>query len=326
MQCPNCHAPLKPGATVCDNCGSPITPPAGATSTGGVAPRAVAEPTRRLPPAKGKAVQAIFMDFNQSPREIVQVMTEAQQQAQTFLAQKKRQQRWLWLLFPAGLPFLCADVWLGYNFCTFSLVALTLWGGAIFGLIWMRRQGQAPQFGPRFDLARTIFDTLKDDISSKHTMVGWLDLTGAEQDSKKIREKNSQSGQPIFYYHDDWLRLKTRLYDGNVLRLAVIDRVKARQGFWKRSRVSGKNKWRGGSSEKEYELQFSVSVSLDTYEITSIPLQPGAAIPNSRFVLDEVEAGEGRLSLNAVASSDFDAWDVLNVLRFGYQHVQAVSN
>lgn len=306
---------------MCNNCGSPITPPAGAASSGETAPRVVAEPARRLPPATGKAAQSVFMDFNQSPREIVQVMAEAQQKAEAFKTQRKRWQLGLFLLFPAGLPFLCADVWLGYNFFTFSLVALTLWAGAIFGLIWMRRQGQAPQFGPRFDLARTIFDTLKDDISPKHTLVGWLDLTGAEQESKKSRQKNSQSGQPIFYYRDDWLRLKTRLYDGNILRLAVVDQVKARQGFWKRSRISGKNKWRGGSSEKQYELQFSVSLSPGAYEITSISIQPGAPIPNSRFVLQQVEASEGRLSLNAAASSDFDAWDVLNVMRFGYQHV-----
>ena len=138
-----------------------------------------------------------------------------------------------------------------------------------------------------------------------------------------MRSGKSPSGRPIIRYRDEWLRLKTRLYDGNALRLSLTDRVKARQGFWKRSRISGKNKWRGGSSQSMYELQFSVSVSPDSYQI--LPIQPGTAVPNSRFVLQQVEAGADRLSLSAATTADFDAWDVLNVLRFGYNHVRNMS-
>lgn len=264
------------------------------------------------------------MDFNQSPREIVRVMAEAEQNAQGFNKQRKRWLRLLWLLFPAGLPFLCADLILGYNVLTFSLVAMTLWIGAMVGLILVRRQGRPPNFGPQFSLARTIFETIKDDVSPKRTLIGWLDLTGAEQESKATRRKTSQSGQPIVYYRDEWLRLKTGLYDGNMLRLSLIEQVKARQGFWKRSRVSGKNKWRSGSSQRQYQLEFSISVSPGAYQIRPIDLK--ASIPSSRFSLEQAQAGDGRIALKAITVNSFDAWDVLNALRFGYDHLQRVDS
>lgn len=319
MECQSCHTLLKPGAKFCPACGAPVkarsAPAPNAPSTVPTAPT-----HRPVPPASGKTAQRVFMDFNQPPADIAQVMKQALQQGESYQVQRKRQRRWLWLLFPAGLPFVCADVVLGYNFLTFSLVAITLWLGAVFGLIWQRRQGQGPQFGPRFGLAQTLFETIKDDLAPKQTLVGWLDLTGPEQEGKTIRQKNSQSGQPIMYYRDEWLRLKTKLYDGNVLRLSMIDRVKARQGFYKRSRISGKNKWRAGSSQSQYELQFSLSINPGVYEL--LPIQPNTAIPNSRFVLLQGEARDGRITLDAATNSEFDAWDILHVMRFGYQHLE----
>ena len=116
-------------------------------------------------------------------------------------------------------------------------------------------------------------------------MSGWLDLTGAKQESKETRRKTSRSGQPIVYYRDEWLRLKTRLYDGNVLRLSLIERVKDRESYWKRSR-SGKYKHRSGSSEFRHQLQFSVSVGLDTYQIQ--PVEAGTSIADSHFSFPEI--------------------------------------
>jgi hypothetical protein len=275
-------------------------------------------PAQRPTPPTGKGSRAIFMDFNQSSREIVQVMDEAQQKAKVFNSQRKRRLMIFWLLFPAGIPFLCIDFAMGYNIFTFSLITVVLWGGGIIGLILAARLGKAPKFGPKFDMTRSIFETLKDDVSPKRTMVGWLDLTGAEQESKATQRKNSQSGQPIIYYRDEWLRLKTRLYDGNVLRLSLIERVKARQGYWKRSR-SGKYKWRGGSSQNEHQLKFAVSAAPGMYEIQ--PIAVGTTIPNSRFVVQQAETGEGRVVLNAATSASYDAWDVLSAMRFGYEHL-----
>jgi hypothetical protein len=252
-------------------------------------------------------------------------MDETRQNVKAHSGQRKKYSRWLWLLFPLGLPFVLADVVLGYNFCTFSLVALTLWAGAVFGLIKVARQGKGPSFGSKYGLARTVFDTLRDDVSPQRTLVGWLDLTGAQQDSKKTRQKTSASGQPIHYYRDEWLRLKTGLYDGNVLRVSVIDRVKARQNYWKRGR-SGKQKLRSGSSQSETQLEFSISVDTSRYQVQ--PVDPQVkTIPNSRFAILQAMAGDGRVVVSAATNSTkFDAWDILNALRFGYDHIQPVSS
>ncbi len=318
MECPHCHTPLKPGDSVCPACKRPVTPEA-------ETPRAVAPPSAQRPaPSVKKGQRTLLLDFNQSPREIVRVMDETVQKVKDYQSQRRKRITLLWLVFPLGLPFICADSVMGYNACTFSLVALTLWLGAIAGLIVTWRQGKIPPFGPKFDLARTMFDTLRDDVSLKRTLVGWLDLTGAEQESKKAREKTSASGQPIIYYRDEWLRLKASLYDGNVLRVSLIDRVKARQGFWKRG-SSGKLKHRSGSSETQFQLEFSISV--DTSRYTLLPFDRQVTIiPNSRFVIQQAEVGDGRVALStATANGQFDAWDILNALRFGYDYIQPMS-
>ncbi|MBE7555911.1 MAG: hypothetical protein HS126_33070 [Anaerolineales bacterium] len=323
MECQFCHTPLKPGTLVCPTCQRPVAADPEATLAS--APTAVAAPPAQRPQPDAKSGgRALFMNFNQSPAEIVRVMDETQQKVKDHLARRKKYVLLLWLLFPLGLPFVFADVALGYNICTFSLVALTLWAGAIFGLVMLRRQGKMTPFGPKYELARTIFDTLRDDVSPKRTMTGWLDLTGAQQESKKMREKTSASGQPIHYYRDEWLRLKTSLYDGNVLRVSLMDRVKARQGFWKRGR-SGKRKYRSGSSQSEAHLEFSVSVDTSHYTVQPFDRQV-TNIPSSRFVIQQAEAGEGRVAFSAAAASgQFDAWDILNALRFGYDHIQPLT-
>jgi hypothetical protein len=273
---------------------------------------------------KDKASQAIFMDFNQSAREILRIMNDTQKNAARFNKQQGLLKWVLVLMLLAGFPFVFADFILGYNIFTFTLVAATLWVGAVVGFISLGRHGKPPKFGPKFDLSRTIFETVKDDISPKKTLIGWLDLTGAEQESKATRRKTSQSGQPIVYYRDEWLRLKAGLYDGNILRVSLIDRIKARRGYWKRGRISGKRKWKSGRRESRHQLQFSVSVNLDLYQIQ--PLQHGTSIPNSHFIIQEAEAGEGRLAIKAQTNASFDAWDVLNALRFGYDHLHQIGD
>lgn len=348
MECLYCRQPLAPGVTICPSCGHSTSadPDATILSSRGVAaaqprpapaaapppavpepttpaPRAVAAPAALRPvPRPAKGARSLFMDFNQSPREIVRVMDEARQNVESFKARQRRRKWLFWLAFPLGLVFVVADVLLGFNVCTFSLVALVLWLGGLAGLILLRRRANQPQLGSRFDLGRTIFDTLKDDVLPKRTMAGWLDLTGAQQESKQIRQKTSASGQPVVYYHDEWLRLKTSLYDGNVLRLVVADRVKARQGFWRRG-SSGKKKYRSGSSQSECRLEMSISVDTTRYKVLPFKAAAGA-IPNTHFVIRQAEAGQGRVVLSAAGPGEFDAWDILNALRFGYDQVQVL--
>ena len=284
-------------------------------------PADIAEPpAHRPPPALKKGVRQIFFDFNQAPRDIIRLMDDVRQRERSFKSQRRWRQAIAWLLFPAGLVFLVPDVVLGFNICTFSLLTLALWAVGIVALIWLGRQRTA-QFDSRYDLTRQMFDVLKDDVAEERTLMGWLDLTGTEQASKIVRQGASASGQPIMYYQDEWLRLKARLYDGNVLRASLFDRVKARQGFYKRGAVSGKMKWRAGSSQDMHRLRIAVTANPDAYALQ--PLPQSGAIPNSRFVLETAEVAGGQLQLSAATTGDFDAWDVLNAMRFIYDHLHA---
>lgn len=295
--------------------------PAGKTPAAPAKPRAVTKTPdyRPKPPAGGR--QAIFMDFNQSPREIVAVMEQTRQQTRQFTQQQKRARWLLNLLIPAGALFWLIDFLVGYNQLTFSLVAYTMWLLFIVGRILLRRYGRLPAFDARYELTQSLFETLKDDVSPKRTLLGWLDLTGAEQKEKKVRSKQSPSGRPVSYYRDEWLRLKGRLYDGNVLRLSLVEARKVREGYSKRGQISGKMKWKPGSSQSRYQLQLSISASPDVYQVR--PFDPAVrTVPHSRFVIQAAEGVNGRITVKAESGASYDAWDVLNLLRFSYDHLQ----
>ena len=279
----------------------------------------VAPPAHRPTPTLKPGRRQVFFDFNQPPRDLVRFMDDLRQREQSFARQRAWRQVIAWLLFPAGVVFLLLDLALGYNVCTFSLVALTLWAAGVVGLIWLRRERSAP-FDSRYDLTRQMFEVLKDDIAPGRTLTGWLDLTGAEQESKIIRKSVSASGQPIVYYQDEWLRLKAKLYDGSVLRASLFRRAKVRQGFYKRGTISGKMKWRAGSSQSLHRLRIAVTANPAVYSVQ--PVTYSGALPSSRFTFEGAEVVGSQLQLNAATLSNYDAWDVLNAMRFAYDQLQ----
>lgn len=282
-------------------------------------------PAYRPTPPKDAGNRSIFMDFNQMPAEIVQVMDTAKTQAQQYSVENgrlRRRLRWLYLI---GLLFILLDVLLGYNYYTFSLLGVGLWLAAFFGGRLVRKQGQPPEFGSKFDLTRTIMDTLEADVGPNRTMIGWLDLTGFDQESKEYRKKQSTSGRPIVYYRDEWLQMKAKLYDSNVLRVSLIEKVKDRKGFYKRSRISGKMKWKTGSTHKQHNLNISISLNPEGYALKPFDYNV-MKIPNSRFVIDAALAENGRITLKATSNSDYDAWDVLHAMKYSYDHIQPVNS
>ena len=338
-------------------------------------------PRPQTGPSSSPARVALFFNFNEKPANIVHVMDDAVRKQAEFV--KARGQR-IWivpLLLLAGLPFVYLDWLLGYNFFTFSLVALVLWGAAILSFIllmrnrsveaatpqaskgargycgWIvalffvaifclpfstvlgaiqpallatvvaliaaivgtillkRSQPTGQEFGPRFDAARAIFLTIKDDLSPKRTLMGWLDLTGA-QPGKVVRQNTSSSGMPINYYRDEWLKIKMMLYDGNVMRVSVLERVKARMGRWKRNR-RGKSKWKAGGSASRNELRVAITVNRDAYDV--LPLRTNQV---SKFLVEARESGDGRIVLDALTDAAINAQDILQVLRFAYDHLK----
>ena len=293
-------------------------------ATGSATPDGLATviaPAPRAPSAQppSTAKRALFFNFNEKPLNIIRVMDDTQRQKMEFAQARRRRVRLLLLLFPAGLLLILADWAIGYNLLTFSLVGLALWVAAIAGLVMLARNNLSGQpFGPKFDAARTVFETIQDDIAPRRTLMGWLDLTGAQQPGKVVREGASASGVPLQVYRDEWLRIKMPLYDGNVMRISGLERVKARLGHLKRG-GSGKMKWRSGRSFTRNELQVAITVNKDVYEVTPFPYPA----QTSKFHVDVQQANESRIALTASTNdTNITGADVLQVLRFVYDHLK----
>lgn len=281
----------------------------------------VSAPPPRAPSGQpsSTAKRALFFNFNEKPVSIVRVMDDTQRHKMDFVQARRRRVRLLLLLFPAGLLLIAVDWAIGYNLLTFGLVGLALWVAAIVGLITLARNNLSSQpFGPKFDAARAIFETLKDDIAPGRTLMGWLDLTGAQQPGKVVREGLNASGVPVKIYRDEWLRIKMPLYDGNVMRVSGLERVRARLGHLKRG-GSGKMKWRSGRSITANELQVAITVNKEVYQVT--PFQYPTQI--AKFHVNVKQAGESRIALTASTNdANISGADVLQVLRFVYDHLK----
>lgn len=178
-------------------------------------------------------------------------------------------------------------------------------------ILLLRSQPTGKQFGPKFDMARTIFETIKDDLAPKRTLIGWLDLTGPLP-GKIIRKRTSPTGMPVHYYRDEWLKMKMVLYDGNVMRVTALERIKARMGRWKR-----KGRWKPGSSASRHELRIAITVNRQAYEV-----RPLRASQFGQFMVDARGSDDGRIVLEAQTDAAISATDILQILRFAYEHLK----
>jgi hypothetical protein len=175
----------------------------------------------------------------------------------------------------------------------------------------------APSFAPNYATAREIIYTLRDDLDPKRNFFGQLDLTGAQQVSKLHHEAPNQLGLTVQYYRDEWLGLKTKLYDGNMLRLSAVERVKVRVGFHKRSR-SGKQKWKPPKVATGQELKVRISVNPQVYELSFRPsARVGAAV--GAYAITALNASNGIVEIVAnTPATAVQSADVLGVLRLAY--------
>ena len=221
---------------------------------------------------------------------------------------------------PVGLiiPAIFVAVFLLFFGLWALVIGLVFLAPAFYVWIRLRRNRSAgEQFGPRFEVVHTAFETLKDDLAPGRTLIGWLDLTGAQQSGKVVQQRTSPSGMPVAFYRDEWLRLKMPLYDGNVLRLSAVERAKAKLGQWKRGRVSGKRKWKaGGTVWDRNELRVAVAVNPEAYEV--LPIQRSQV---GKFTVQTAQMG-GHVAFRADTSGAIETEDILGVLRFAYEHLK----
>jgi hypothetical protein len=236
--------------------------------------------------------------------------------------------KWRWiplLIFFAGIGLALIDALLfllGYFSFIFSAGGLALWIAAIVMARSIRRS-DTMDFSPRYDGLKAILHTLRDDLRPGSTFLGHLDLTGAMLPAKVARSAKDTQNRTTNYYRDEWLALKAKLYDGNVVRISAIQKSKNRSAYTKRSRISGKYKTKPEKFKgSEHDLKVRIVVNPEVYEIKASPaVRPGQNI--GKYTITALSAEGGIISM--VANSPFEEVEhenMLGVIQSAYSLLQ----
>jgi hypothetical protein len=245
----------------------------------------------------------LYFTLNESPQVIMDVMSNVEQQAKGARGSWNRGCLVALILLLVGLPFFFLDMVMEYNCLTFSLVGGVLWVAAFIVGLRLLITGRAKVESSQYAAARTIIETLKDDIGKKGRLIGWLDLTGPQQKSKVFRTGHTRSGRTKTYYRDPWLQAKTKLVDGNLLRLTLMEQIKVKKGY---------------VAAREQRLKARLVVNQDLYRIRAFSQEEiQTNLPPARL-----DVQGGIINLAYAAGSQFDPWDVLNSLKYLYSHLE----
>lgn len=234
---------------------------------------------RQQPAAKaeeGHEATPVYLTFADKPDRILSGMDSLLEQARQV---GTAAQRWRWaplILFAGGMGLIWIDGLFdlfGYTSIVFTSGGILIWIAAFVMAIALRRK-RAQAFPPRYQEVRQMLFTLRDDLRRGSTFLGHLDLSGTMLPSKVAREAHDSQNRTTQYFRDEWLNLKAKLYDGNILRLSAIERIKQRKSYWKRGRVSGKMKLKPAKLKGiDQQLKVRIAVNPQVYEI----------VPNARF-------------------------------------------
>ncbi|HET9913542.1 MAG TPA: hypothetical protein VFQ13_16720 [Anaerolineales bacterium] len=278
------------------------------------------------PPAAGKKEYTpVYISIADRPETVMQGMDR-------FVAEVQKTEsagdKWRWIpmvIFFAGLGLMAIDgflLLLEYTSFVFTAGGILLW---IAALVMARslRKSDSHDFSPRFTGTKQILHTLRDDLKPESTFLGHLDLTGAMLDSKVARETKDTQDRTTQYFRDEWLALKAKLYDGNVLRVSAIHKSKKRKSYWKRSRISGKMKMKPEKFKgSEQYLKIRIAVNPEVYKI----------VPNKEF-RQGVNVGKYTIAqlntdggiIDVTANSPFEEVEsehILNLLHSAYSLLQ----
>ncbi len=227
--------------------------------------------------------------------------------------------KWRWapmIIFFAGVGMVAIDAILlifGYASLVFSGGAVLLWIAA-FIMARSLRKSDSFDFSPRYKGTKEILHTLRDDLKPDTTFLGHLDLTGAMLKTKVARETKDTRDRTTQYFREEWLSLKAKLFDGNVLRVSAIQKSKNRKSYWKRSSISGKMKMKPEKFKgTEHDLKVRIVVNPDAYQIISNQeFRQGASV--GKYTISQLST-EGGI-INVVASSPFEEVEQAQILNF----------
>jgi hypothetical protein len=284
---------------------------------------------KKVAPAKeitgGDKYTPVYISIADKPDSILRGMDK-------FVAEVKKTEsagdRWRWvpmLIFFGGLALMAIDVLLilfGYTSFVFIAGGILLWLAALIMARGLRKS-DSHDFSPRYTGAKQILYTLRDDLRPDTTFNGHLDLTGAMLPTKLARSIKDMQDRTTEHFRDEWLALKAKLYDGNILRVSAIQKSKKRKSYWKRSSISGKMK----SKPEKYKgsaqfLKVRIAVNPEVYTI----------VPNKDF-REGVNVGKYTVAqlntqggiIDVVASSPFEEVEhdhILNFLQSTYSLLQ----
>jgi hypothetical protein len=226
--------------------------------------------------------------------------------------------KWRWipmLIFLAGVGLVAIDALLllfGYFSLVFTGGGVALWIAA-FIMARSLRKSDSFDFSPRYNGTKQILYTLRDDLKPGSTFLGHLDLTGAMLPTKVAHETKDTRDRTTQYFRDEWLSLKAKLFDGNVLRISAIQKSKNRKSYWKRG-SSGKMKMKPEKFKgAAHDLKVRIVVNPDAYQIVPSPkFTQGQNIGKYSIAQLSTEGG----IIDVVASSPFDEVEQEQILNF----------
>jgi len=268
-------------------------------------------------PSAGKGdYTPVYLSIADKPDTVIQGMD-------TFVAEVQKTEsagdRWRWvpmLIFLGGLGLMGIDailLGLGYTSFVFTAGGILLWIAA-FVTARSLRKSDSRDFSPRYIGLKQILYTLRDDLKPQSTFLGHLDLTGAMLDTKVAREARDSQDRTTQYFRDEWLALKAKLYDGNILRVSAIQKSKKRKSYWKRSRISGKMKMKPEKLKgAEQYLKLRIAVNPELYQIVpSRAFRPGMNIGKYTIAQLNTEGG----IIDVTANSPFEEVEPEHILSF----------
>lgn len=237
--------------------------------------------------------------------------------------------KWRWvplMIFFGGVGLILIDLFfdmLGYFSFVFTAGGIVLWIAAIVMARGLRKS-DSQDFSPRYKGTKEILHTLRDDLRPGSTFLGHLDLTGSLLPTKVARTAKDTQDRTTEYFRDEWLALKAKLYDGNILRVSAIQKSKKRKSYWKRSRISGKMKMKPEKFKgSEHDLKVRIVANPEVYSIanTSSSFKQGLNI--GKFTISQLNTEGGMISF--VANSPFEEVEhenILQILQSAYSLLQ----
>ena len=268
------------------------------------------------PSAGKKDYTPVYLSIADDPDAVIQGMEK-------FVAEVQKTEsvgdRWRWvpmLIFLGGVGLMVIDgilLALGYTSFVFTVGGILLWIAA-FVMARSLRKSDSHDFSPRYTGTKQILHTLRDDLKPSSSFLGHLDLTGAMLNTKVARETKDTQDRTTQHFRDEWLALKAKLYDGNILRISAIQKSKKRKSYWKRSRISGKMKMKPEKYKgAEQYLKVRIAVNPELYQI--VPNQQFRQGVNiGKYTIAQLNT-EGGI-IDVTANSPFEEVETEHILNF----------